>query len=48
VVDIASKKIEAAIALLDEYRADMGEGPVPAAPSATPASPAARTKRRSK
>jgi hypothetical protein len=28
VADIASEKIDEAIALLDEYRTDMGEGPV--------------------
>jgi hypothetical protein len=48
VADTASKKIEEAIALLNEYRADMGEGPDPAAPGAKPKSPAARTKRSGK
>jgi hypothetical protein len=43
VADIASKKITEAIALLNEYRTDMGDGPVPA--DAKPVSPAARTKR---
>jgi hypothetical protein len=48
VADIASTKITEAIALLDEYRADMGEGPEPAVPAAKPVPPAARTKRKGK
>ena len=47
VADAASKKIDAAIALLDECRAEMGS-PVPATLSAKPKSPAARTKRKGK
>jgi len=43
VANIASKKIKEAIALLDEYRTDMGAWPEP--DGAKPASPAARTKR---
>ncbi|MGB6325542.1 MAG: hypothetical protein WBG11_07145 [Methylocella sp.] len=43
VADMASTKIDEAIALLEEYRTDRGEGPVPAAKS-----PAARTKRNGK
>jgi hypothetical protein len=50
VADIASEKITEAIALLDEYRTDIGAGPVPAAAAAAvkPKSPAARTKRKGK
>jgi hypothetical protein len=48
VADIASKKIEEAIALLDEYCTDMGAGPEPDAPGAKPVSAAARTKRKGK
>ena len=55
VADIANKKIEEAIALLGEYRNDMGDAPVPATPSAKsagraeqPKSSAARTKRKGK
>jgi hypothetical protein len=44
VTNIASGKINEAIALLDEYRTDIGAGPEPA-PDAKPKSPAARTKR---
>jgi hypothetical protein len=47
VADIASNKINEAIALLDEYRESV-DAPVPAAPSAKPKSPAARTRRKSK
>jgi hypothetical protein len=48
VADIASMKIKEAITLLQEYRTDIGDGPVefPATPSATPASKATRTKRK--
>jgi hypothetical protein len=48
VADIASTKITEAIALLSEYRESVDAGPVPAAPDATPKSPAARTKRKGK
>jgi hypothetical protein len=48
VADIASKKIDEAIALLDEYRTDMGAGPVPAAPDAKPKARPTRTKRSGK
>jgi hypothetical protein len=47
VADIASGKINAAIALLDEYRESV-DAPAPAAPDAKPKSPAARTRRKSK
>jgi hypothetical protein len=42
VVDIASRKIAEAIALLDEYRHADGAGQVPAAPDASPKSPPRR------
>jgi hypothetical protein len=48
VADMASKKIEEAIALLNEYRKSGEASPVPAARGAKPKSPAARTKRRGK
>jgi hypothetical protein len=48
VADIASEKITEAIALLDEYRADMGEGPEPAVPVVKPVPPAARARRKGK
>ena len=48
VAEIASRKIDEAIDLLDEYRADMGAGPEKDGPEAKPKSPAARTKRRGK
>jgi hypothetical protein len=48
VADIASKKIDEAIALLVKCRAPDGAGPVPGAPSTKPVSPAARTKRSGK
>jgi hypothetical protein len=49
VADIASTKIEEAIALLSEYRESVDAGPVPAAPAAKPVRPAvARTKRSGK
>ena len=50
VADIASMKIKEAIALLGEYRTDIGDGPVefPATPSAKPGSRAARPRRKSK
>jgi hypothetical protein len=41
VADIASEKINAAIALLDEYRTDIGAGPEPAT-DAKPESPPRR------
>jgi hypothetical protein len=47
VADIASKKIDEAIALLHEYR-ESGDLPVLAAPGAKPKSSAARPKRRNK
>jgi hypothetical protein len=47
VADIASKKIDEAIALLNEYQ-KCGDEPVPAAPDAMPKSPAARPKRSGK
>jgi hypothetical protein len=47
VADIASNKITEAIALLDEYRCDIGAGPEPAT-DAKPELPAARTKRKGK
>jgi hypothetical protein len=47
VADIASNKITEAIALLDEYRIDIGAGPEPAT-DAKPELPAARPKRRIK
>jgi len=47
VADIASKKIDEAIALLDEYQ-KCGDEPVPAAPGAKPASRAARMKKSGK
>jgi hypothetical protein len=45
VANIASKKIDEAIALLNEYRESGEASPIPAAPDAKPKSPAARTKR---
>jgi hypothetical protein len=49
VADIASRKIEEAIAMLGEYReSNDSAGPAPAAPNTKPKSPAARTKRRIK
>ncbi|MDQ6869995.1 MAG: hypothetical protein M3178_17180 [Pseudomonadota bacterium] len=48
VADIASKKIDEAIALLVKCRKADGAGPVPAAPATKPKSPAARTKRSGK
>jgi hypothetical protein len=58
VADTASKKIDAAIAILEDYRGGPNASPVTdeeideiidrAAPDAKPKSPAARTKRRSK
>jgi hypothetical protein len=45
VADIASQKIDEAIAILEEYRGGPAASPVPAAPSAKPA---ARTKRSGK
>ena len=48
VADIANKKIDEAIALLDEYRGHAKAEPVPATLSAEPRSPAARTKRKGK
>jgi hypothetical protein len=47
VADIASKKIEEAIALLGEYRESL-DAAVPAAPDAKPKSQAARTRRSGK
>jgi hypothetical protein len=47
VADIASKKIDEAIALLHEYL-ESGDEPVPATPSVKPVSPAARRKRKGK
>jgi hypothetical protein len=44
VADTASKKIEEAIAILEEYRGGPNASQLPAATSATPKSPAARTK----
>jgi hypothetical protein len=43
-LEIAGEKVGEAIALLDEYRTDIGAGPQPA-PDAKPASRPARTKR---
>ena len=43
-LEVAGEKIGEAIALLDEYRTDIGAGPQPA-PDAKPASRPARTKR---
>jgi hypothetical protein len=48
VADIASTKIEEAIALLRECRESVAAGPVPAAPGAKTASRPARTKRSGK
>jgi hypothetical protein len=48
VADIASRKIEEAIALLGEYCASGGSAPGPAAPDAKPKPPAARLKRKGK
>jgi hypothetical protein len=47
VADTASRKIDEAITLLQEYRESL-DAPVPAAPDTKPKSPAARTKRGSK
>ena len=47
VADIASKKIDEAIALLHEY-CESDAGPAPAPPAAKPVSPVSRTNRRSK
>jgi hypothetical protein len=44
VANIASHKIEEAIAVLEEYRGSV-DAPAPAAASAEPVSPTARTKR---
>jgi hypothetical protein len=48
VADTASRKIDEAIAILEEYRGGPNASPVPAAPSAKPGSPARRTKRSGK
>jgi hypothetical protein len=48
VADTASKKIDEAIALLDEYRGAPDASPVPDAPSVESVSRAVRTKRRGK
>jgi len=48
VADTASKKIDEAIAILEDYRGGPNASPVPAAPSAKPGSRAPRTKRKGK
>jgi hypothetical protein len=48
VIDVAHSKIHDAIAVINEYRNDMGDGPNPAVPAAKPVPPAARTKRKGK
>ncbi len=48
VAETASKKINEAIALLDEYRTSIGAGPKPVSADAKPKSPAPRTKRKGK